>query len=365
MDMARIPTVNLNLPKGMRKRKQRSGKTYYYLETGTDKRKEISLGDDYYEAIKKYADAKQTNTESVAVLTLKDALTAYFKSRKYLDLAERTRDDYKACEPKILEFFNDPPAVLETIEASHIQEFMEWRGAESKRRANYEHSVISIAWNYARRKGLTNKPNPCEGVPKFELKARDVYVDDDVYLAVYEMSCDPVRDAMDIAYLSGQRPADVFKMDETAIKDGFLKIVQNKTKAKLRLRVEADLKIVIDRILERKRKNPVYSLALICDEKGKRITQDAIAQRFRKIRKKVITKYPKMAPVLRNFQFRDLRAKSATDIFEKEDIKRAQTLLGHTDPETTEIYVRSVSGQQVSPTLASTKIRSAIISRAS
>lgn len=366
MDMARIPTVNLNLPKGMRPRKQKSGKTYYYLDKGGKPRKEIPLGDDYFEAIKKYADLMATNTENLVVVTLKDAIDAYFRSRFYKKLAARTKRDYKECEPKILEFFNDPPVALESLEASHIEEFMEWRGQVSERRANYEYSVISIVWNHARRKGMTNRANPCTGVPKFVLEPRDVYVDDDTYLAIYESSCDPVRDAMDLAYLTGQRPADVFKMNETDIKDGYLTLKQNKGKKKLRLKVESDLKIVIDRILARKKRNAVYSLALVCNEKGARISQDAVAKRFRKIREKVIINHPKLGELLRNFQFRDLRAKSATDIFDVTGTEDdSQKLLGHSDKKTTAIYIRSIIGQEANPTTTSNKVRSAIVSRVS
>lgn len=362
--MGRSPTVNHNMPKGMRPRRQKSGKVYYYLEVYKEKRTEIPLGDDYLEALKKYAEYKGARPEDMVIVTFKDAMDAYFKSRYFLKLATRTQTDYLACQTKLLEFFNDPPASLESINASNIESFMEWRGANSQRRANYEYSVFSIIWNYARRKGMTNKANPCEGVPKFVLEPRDVYVEDDIYLAIYEMACEPVRDAMDLAYLTGQRPADVFKMDETVIKDETILVKQNKSRKKIRLRIEGDLKVVIDRILARKKKNAVYSLALVCNEKGARITQDAVAKRFRKIRTRVITKYPQMASELGKFQFRDLRAKSATDIYEEIDAQSAQHLLGHSDVKTTDIYIRSINGKEVSPNIANDKIRRAIISRA-
>ncbi len=51
--MGRKPTVNLNLPKGMRSRKQRSGHIYYYYDLGGKPRKELPLGDDYPLAVKK------------------------------------------------------------------------------------------------------------------------------------------------------------------------------------------------------------------------------------------------------------------------------------------------------------------------
>ncbi|WP_143860923.1 hypothetical protein [Nitrosovibrio sp. Nv4] len=38
-----------------------------------------------------------------------------------------------------------------------------------------------------------------------------------------------VRDAMDLAYLTGQRPADTLKMRETDIRDGMLVVKQRKS----------------------------------------------------------------------------------------------------------------------------------------
>ena len=45
---------------------------------------------------------------------------------------------------------------------------------------------------------------------------RDFYADKDVWNAVYSVACEELKDAMDLNYLSGQRPADVLKMRETA-----------------------------------------------------------------------------------------------------------------------------------------------------
>jgi hypothetical protein len=53
--MGRKPSVNLNLPKGLRARK-RGFKTWYYFDTGAKPRKEIPLGSDYAIAVKKWAE---------------------------------------------------------------------------------------------------------------------------------------------------------------------------------------------------------------------------------------------------------------------------------------------------------------------
>lgn len=56
-----------------------------------------------------------------------------------------------------------------------------------------------------------------------------------------------VADAMDLALLTEQRPADVLKIRRTDIRDGARWIVQNKTEARLDIEVTGDLADVIDR----------------------------------------------------------------------------------------------------------------------
>lgn len=49
---------------------------------------------------------------------------------------------------------------------------------------------------------------------------RDIYVEDDVLARAYQHADQPLRDALDLFYLTGQRVADTLKMDERDIKTG-------------------------------------------------------------------------------------------------------------------------------------------------
>ncbi|VBG49992.1 phage-related integrase [Burkholderia pseudomallei] len=139
---------------------------------------------------------------------------------------------------------------------------------------------------------------------------------------------------MDIAYLTGQRPADVRKIKRSDIRDGNLHIVQNKTGAHLRIAIEGELRRVIERINGRPR--AVTGLYLIQDENGRALTQDAMRSRFDKARE--------IAGV--SFQFRDIRAKAASDTG---DLSHSQKLLGHRSRDMTEHYVRKRIGESVRP----------------
>lgn len=66
---------------------------------------------------------------------------------------------------------------------------------------------------------------------------RDVYIEDSLYKAVYDVAEIGLRDAMDLAYLTGQRVTDTRLMDERDVRDGFIWVKQAKTKAKRRIEV--------------------------------------------------------------------------------------------------------------------------------
>src|SRR5690606_10660928 len=131
-----------------------------------------------------------------------------------------------------------------------------------------------------------------------------------------------------------QRPGDLLKMSRQDIRDGTLLVVQEKTGAKVPIRVEGRLKRVLERALARPR--AIKSMYVIADKQGQRIKYNALNARFVKARKDAGVEY---------WQFRDIRAKTASDI---PDLKKAQGLLGHAKETTTTIYRRS-KGTPVSP----------------
>lgn len=137
---------------------------------------------------------------------------------------------------------------------------------------------------------------------------------------------------MDLVLLTGQRLADELK--RTDIRDGALRIVQNKTGARLGIEITGELAATIARINERPRH--AISAYLIQDENGQPLTQCALRSRFDKART--------LAKV--DFQFRDIRAKAATDTG---DLAHSQTLLGHKNRDMKEHYVKARSGGRVKP----------------
>lgn len=244
----------------------------------------------------------------------------------------RTRHDNEKELANPLRVFGHMP--IDAIAPMHIRECLDIRCQVGKVRANREKALFSHIFNKAREWGYTSAQNPCQGVKGFKETGRDRYVTDDEFERVKLNAHYTVADAMDLALLTGQRPADVLKIKRTDIRDGALWIVQNKTGARLGIEVMVELAAVIDRINQRPRK--AISAFLIQDENGQPLSQFALRSRFDKARE--------LAKV--SFQFRDLRAKAATDTG---DLAHSQKLLAHKNRGMTEHYVRSRVGERVSP----------------
>ena len=223
---------------------------------------------------------------------------------------------------------------IDAIAPMHVREYMDIRGQAAKVRANREKALLSHIFNKAREWGYTALQNPCQGVKGFKEVGRSRYIADAEFDQVKACAHFTVIDAMDLALLTGQRPADVPKLKRTDIRDGALWIVQNKTGARLGIEVTGELAAVIARINERPRR--AISAWLVQDENGQPLTSFALRSRFDKART--------LAKV--EFQFRDIRAKAATDTG---DLAHSQKLLAHKNREMTEHYVKARMGERVKP----------------
>ncbi|WP_341519893.1 tyrosine-type recombinase/integrase [Pseudomonas sp. G.S.17] len=343
--MGRKPTKSDSVTR-LRKRKQRSGVIYYYYDTGGSPRKEIPLGSDYGLAIVEYAKLEKSRTSSSLV---QQVLTFAYVANKYMmevvpTKGSATQIDNARELKQLLKFFDDPPAPLEAIEPKHVVQYLRQRGKTAPVRANREKALLSAIWNFARSAGYTALANPCAGVKGHKEVGRDHYIEDEMFALVYGHAEQPLRDALDLFYLTGQRIADTLKMDERDIRDGRLAVQQGKTRAKRRIEITGELRVVIDRILARKDGHRIRTTRLIVMDNGQPMTSSMLRGRFDAARE--------AAGVQKgDFQMRDLRAKAGTDKAESSgDILQARDQLGHTTVVMTENYIRKRIGKKVTPT---------------
>ncbi len=331
-----------NLPPRLRK-KQRHRAIHYYYDARATLGKEIPLGKDYALALKQWAELEGDKPSN----KIPQLITFRYVAEQYMLIVLPTKspqtqlDNIKELRQLYL-FFDNPPAPIEKIKPMHIKQYLTWRTA--KVRANREKALFSHIWNFAREKGYTDLPNPCAGIKgNKEIGRKDIYIEDNLYDAVYRAADQPLRDAMDMAYLTGQRPSDVLRMSEADIVNGTIRVTQAKTRKKLRISIEGDLDVLIKRIFARKSQHVVRALHLIVDKTGQRYTYAMLRYHFDKARK--------LAGIAKEeFQFRDLRGKAGTDTAESSDIYQAQRQLGHAHVTMTQHYIRERKGDVVKPT---------------
>ena len=314
-----------DLPEHMTARES-GGKIHYYHQAGGKKK---PLGTDKAEALRLWAISEAGSIGS-GFIPVSDA---YEASLKYLSPSSARH--YESALKNLRQAFGK--GRLEQIDPRHVKAYI--RRRSKKGAALFEKRVLSALFNWAREEGLTNAPNPCAGIKfsKSERKSlgslgkREKYVTDAEFEEVL-LRADPIlQDAMELAYLTGQRPGDLLKMTRQDMRDGTLMVVQDKTGAKVPIRIEGKLKRVLERALARSRR--IQSMFIIATEDGQRLTYNALNKRFVKARGEA------------DWQFRDIRAKTSTDL---PTLKRAQELLGHAKETTTTIYRRS-KGTPIAP----------------
>ncbi len=336
--MGRKPKKPRAIPR-FRPRKQKSGVVhyyYYYYDHGGKPRKETALGSDYGLAIQKWAELERAATiPADAKLTFRQAAERY-RVEVIPTKSEGTRRNNNRELDSLIQFFDDPPGPLDAIRPTHVFNCLQWRRSAPVA-ANREKSLLSHLWNRCRQKGYTDLPNPCAGVNRFREDGRDVYVEDDILQRVYDAADQVLKDAMDLAYLTGQRPTDMRELDRRNIKDGTLVLRQGKTKTPVRIAITGELKVLIDRLLSLKRPDDApISTRLLLGEDWLPIGKHALRYRFDKAR------YSSSATCARR-QARTRPIRPAT-------FAKLQQQLGHKSVTTTEIHVRKRRGALTSPT---------------
>ena len=111
---------------------------------------------------------------------------------------------------------------IDAIAPIHVREYIYIRGQAAKVRANRKKALLAHIFNKGREWGYTSLQNPYQGVKGFKETGRSRYITDAEFDQVKAQAHFTVVDAMDLALLTGQRPADVLKLKRTDIRDGAL-----------------------------------------------------------------------------------------------------------------------------------------------
>ena len=329
----------------MRTKTMKSGKVYYYYDTCVKPRKWLPMGGNYLDALRLYAEFEKEYNSDKLEKQIKEATTFKLVADRYLKEVVPTKAPAsQKCNlnsySQLMKFFDNPPAPLDSIKPKHIRDYLNFR-SESPIRANRERALFSHIFNKAREWGYTDRANPVQGVRGHKESGRDVYVTDALFWRVYDEAAVHVQNAMMVAYLIGQRVSDVLKIKVTDINDGYIWVKQNKTQSKLRIQIVGQLETMVNHLLTVRIENNVTHDYLI-DNNGSPTTYNSLRYGMDKARAKAGV--PKA-----DFQFRDLRAKAATDRDDDSGLDDAKNLLGHKSTNMTTEYVRHRLGKRVKP----------------
>lgn len=338
-----------------RTRKRKNGSVYvfycYWGKKEDGKSVEIPLGTDFDVAKIEWARLDQKAVPRT-VKTLDHVFDRYDRDVIPTKKSSTQRENRLALKQLRAAFGSAP---VDAITPHVIAQYRDARTA--KVRANREISLLSHIYNVAREWGLITVDNPVTGVRKNKEKPRDFYATDEIWNAVYAQAASELRDAMDLAYLTGQRPSDVLSMRATDVIGEYLHVAQGKTSKKLRIQLlnsEAGsngLGVLILRLLEQRKARAVRNPYLIVTEDGRNVTKAMLRLRFDDARKLAAAEAIKdldqvLCAGIKAFQFRDIRPKAASEIA---DLGNASKLLGHTDKRITQTVYRRV-GEVVAPT---------------
>lgn len=336
-------TENRDLPPGMyrRKRQKANGKVWEALYYRDKSGKDIFLGSDLVKAKLMWAELEAKSVPK-ELTTMKGIFDEYLL-KIIPGKAARTQKDNIYELKQLRTVFDSAP--IDAITPAMIAQYRDSRSA--KTRANREIALLSHVFNTAREWGLTTRDNPCLGVRKNKEKPRDFYANEAVWQAVYEEAPQELQDAMDLAYLTGQRPSDVLSMRKDDMEGIYLQVSQGKTGKRLRIVLEVDgaknsLGLLLERIMRRTSKH--LSPFFIINEHGKRMSWPMLRNRWADAReaarvKAEVEKKPDLANRIAQFQFRDIRPKAASEI---NDLGEASVLLGHSKEGITERVYRRV-----------------------
>jgi integrase len=329
--------------------------TYFYYEYPRDadgKRRLEGLGTDLLRAKMKWADIESLSATEAKVTVDEKSMAALYekymvwaKNRAQSKLSVRTLQDREKYWKKLEPIFGRMS--VEAFRPEFMLRYFD--GRPSKVSAKKEVKFLSVMFNWARARGYMMAANPVAGTTR-QMKVtecRDIYVTDEMLALVYSCASPIIQDAIDLAYLTGQRPADVLKMRWDQVRDGAVWVEQGKGKVKLQINVVGELAALMDRIKSR----GIVGMTLLSDPKGQKLKQSGyFRSQFDLARDKAEKRAAELGVEFVRFQFRDLRAKSASDVA---SMATARKLLGHSTESMTAKYVRARVGEKVSPVLKS------------
>ncbi|MGO2336532.1 tyrosine-type recombinase/integrase [Providencia sp.] len=271
----------------------------------------------------------EKNTENY-----KSLVEQFLKSADFIELSRETQKDYNKYANKVLPVFGKMHP--NNIKPEHVRKYMDKRGLNSRTQANREKTFMSRVFRWGYERGMV-KLNPCQGVKQFKEKARERYITDREYEALFQSAPLIVQVAMELAYLCCARQQDVLSLKKDQIMDVGIYIKQGKT-GKSQIKGWSDrLHKIISMASELPLDESISSLFIVHQQNGRAYTRDGFNSRWRKAKEQAVINHPELSF---DFTFHDLKAKGISDL--DGTLQEKQKISGHKNIGQTARYDRKV-----------------------
>jgi integrase len=215
----------------------------YYLIPKGDKR--VSLGRDYGEAMRKYAELVQPVVGRQNIGAVMDA----YLREKVPKKKPRTQADYTDAIGRLRTVFGN--MWPEDLEPKHVYQYL--REREAKVRANREVAVLSNVMQQAIEMGLVNA-NPCKQVRRNEESPRIRDVQDYEVAGLMAHTPEWLDAYIVIKSLIGLRQGDMLRLSLFAIRDDGLFVETGKRGKRLLFQITGSLRAALDEAKALRRK---------------------------------------------------------------------------------------------------------------
>lgn len=259
----------------------------------------------------------------------------FFKSADFFELGKETQKDYRKYSLKVISVFGKMPP--NSIKPEHVRKYLDKRGVKSRTQANREKAFMSRVFRWGFERGKV-KGNPCKGVKQFKEVARDRYITNAEYAALYTVSPPVVQVAMELAYLCCARQADVLEMKKSHLVEEGIMIKQSKTSVAQIKAWSPRLESVVKACNALPLKSGMSSIFVVHQPSGSKYTRDGFNSRWMKAKEAAREAYPNLDF---NFTFHDLKAKGISDL--SGNIYDKQAISGHKNVEQTARYNRKIT----------------------
>lgn len=289
---------------------------YWYVKKGKWER----LADNLPEALQAYA-LLASPTPGTGMADLIDKALAHMAK----DLSENTLKQYRLAAKRLKQILVEFSP--EQVRPKHVAA-IKAELADTPNMANRILSFLRSVFQFAVEWQIVES-NPCIGIKRHRETARDRYITDAEFAAIRAKAVDWLVPIIDMCYLTAQRINDVLTIRIGDISADGISFQQQKTGNKLLVRMTPDIEQTIANAKATKAKSRVASIYLFSARAGK-------AREYRTVRDKWDEACA--AAGVADAHLHDLRAKGMTDT--ERQGNNAQTLGGHTDRRTTQIYIR-------------------------